>query len=303
MRNLSIRTRILASLVIVNLVGALVLVVFLHQSSASSLVESGIATANQVHAAWHQLSPPDGFHPLAEPSRAQQVLAEMKSVTGADYALLVWKDAVDESAYVSARESIDQTPLWDGDSGYAMLANTDPAASEDIEIQAGPSEISDDGAFLGLTNGACLQACHGGEPADDTYWRISGADDGTSVAHAVLPVYAGGSEPIGIIYATEDLSRQADQSAGALTRTLLAVVLTLLVAALTIGALIDILVLRRLKRMTEDMESISMRLAGGDFEAVFEPDGTTDEIGSFEKFFADFISLVSATLKQLANRG
>lgn len=303
MRNLSIRTRILASLIIVNLLGAVVLMVFLHQSSASSLVESGNETANRVHAAWHQLSPPDGFHPLAEPSRAQQVLGEMKSVTGADYALLVWEDAVDQSAYISARESIGEPSAWDDESAYALLASTDPDAAATIEFEVAPSELDEDGALIGLANGACWQACHGGEPADSDYWRIRPGDDGQSAAHAVLPIYAGGSEPVGIIYAIEDLSLQADQSATALSRTLLAVGLTLLVAVLTMGALIDILVLRRLKRMTEHMENISMRLAGGDFEAVFEPDGATDEIGSFEKFFADFISLVSATLRQLANRG
>lgn len=303
MRNLSIRTRILASLVIVNLLGAVVLMVFLHQSSASSLVESGKATSDQALAAWNQLSPPDGFHPIAEPARAQQVLKEMRSVTGAEYALFVWEDAVDESAYISARESMGQPSMWDEPGGYALLADTDPTVTADMEFDSAPSDLGENGALIGMTNGACWTACHGGTPADSTYWRIRPGDDGRSAAHAALPIYAGGPEPVGIIYVIEDLSQQADQSATALARTLLAVGLTLLVAVLTMGALIDILVLRRLKRMTEHMENISMRLAGGDFEAVFEPDGATDEIGSFEKFFADFISLVSATLRQLANRG
>jgi len=302
MRNLSIRTRILASLIIVNLLGAVVLTVFLHQSSADSLVKSAGGTAAQALAAWNQLSPPDGFHPIAEPARAQQVLKEMRSVTGADYALFVWEDAVDESAYISARESMDQPSLWDEPGGYALLTDTDPAVTAAMEFDSAPSDLGENGALIGMTNGACWKACHGGEPADSTYWRIRPGDDGQSAAHAALPVYAGGSEPVGIIYAIEDLSLQADQSATALTRTLLAVGLTLLVAVLTMGALIDVLVLRRLARMTGHMQDISMRLAGGDFEAVFEPDGTTDEIGSFERFFADFITLVSATLKQLSGR-
>lgn len=302
MRNLSIRTRILASVVLVNVLGAMVLMIFLHQSYADSLVESANGTAAQGLAAWEQLSPPDGFHPIAEPSRAQQVLSEMKSVTGAEYALFVYEDAVDEGAYIHARESIDQPSLWDEDSAYALLASTDSAAIADMRFEAAPTDLADEGALVGMTNGACWSVCHSGAPKDSTFWRIRPGDDGLSSAHAALPVYAGGAEPIGIIYAIEDLSVQADQSASALTRTLLAVALTLIAAALTIGALIDALVLKRLARMTDHMQDISMRLAGGDLDAVFQPDGTTDEIGSFETFFSDFIALVSTTLKQLANR-
>ncbi|MGB4441132.1 MAG: hypothetical protein WBJ62_02790 [Coriobacteriia bacterium] len=302
MKNLSIRTRILASVVVVNLLGAVVLMIFLHQSYADSLTESAAGTAAQGLAAWEQFSPPDGFHPVAEPARAQQVLGEMKSVTGAEYALFVYEDAVDESAYVHARESIDQPSLWDDDSAYALLANTDSAVTAGMQYDAAPSDLTDEGALIGMTNGACLKVCHNGTPDDSTYWGIRSGDDKMSSAHAAFPVYAGGSEPIGIVYAIEDLSVQADQSATALTRTLLAVALTLIAAALTIGGLIDTLVLKRLARMTEHMQEISMRLAGGDFEAAFKPDGTTDEIGSFETFFADFIALVSVTLKQLANR-
>ncbi len=302
MKNLSIRTRILASVVIVNLLGAVVLMMFLHQSYADSLTESASGTAAQGLVAWEQFSPPDGFHPLAEPSRAQQVLKEMKSVTGVEYALFVYEDAVDEGAYIHARESIDQPSLWDEDSAYALLANTDSAVTADMQFDAAPSDLTDEGALIGMTNGACWSACHSGAPEDSAYWGIRSDDGGWSSAHAAFPVYAGGSEPIGIVYAVKDLSVQADQSATALARTLLAVALTLVAAALTIGALIDALVLKRLARMTKHMQDISVRLAGGDFEAVFQPDGTTDEIGSFETFFANFISLVSVTLKQLSNR-
>jgi hypothetical protein len=42
-------------------------------------------------------------------------------------------------------------------------------------------------------------------------------------------------------------------------------------------------------------------VAGGDFDAHFEPDGTSDEIGTFEAFFARFMDLISATLKSLSS--
>jgi hypothetical protein len=44
---------------------------------------------------------------------------------------------------------------------------------------------------------------------------------------------------------------------------------------------------------------MSVRVAGGDFDAQFVPDGTYDEIGEFEEFFARFMDLMSQTLKSL----
>ena len=37
------------------------------------------------------------------------------------------------------------------------------------------------------------------------------------------------------------------------------------------------------------MEDLSMRVAGGDFDAKFIPDTANDEIGRFEQFFAKFL--------------
>ena len=51
--------------------------------------------------------------------------------------------------------------------------------------------------------------------------------------------------------------------------------------------------------MMSSIEEISIRVAGGDFGAHFQPDGTTDEIGRFEEFFARFMDLIAGTLKSL----
>jgi HAMP domain-containing protein len=53
--------------------------------------------------------------------------------------------------------------------------------------------------------------------------------------------------------------------------------------------------------MTSAIEDLSMRVAGGDFDAHFQPDGSSDEIGQFESFFARFMDLISATLKSLSS--
>ena len=75
--------------------------------------------------------------------------------------------------------------------------------------------------------------------------------------------------------------------------------LTLVIATIIIGGMLDTLIFRRLSAMVHSMEDISVRVAGGDFDAHFEADGTTDEIGTFETFFAKFLDLMSSTLKTL----
>ena len=64
--------------------------------------------------------------------------------------------------------------------------------------------------------------------------------------------------------------------------------------------MMDMWVFRRLNNMTAAIEDLSVRVAGGDFDAHFEPDGTDDEIGEFEKFFARFMDMISATFKALS---
>ncbi len=301
MKNLSIRTRILAGVVLVNLLGAIVLMLFLHQSYSSGLLAAADDAAIQGRAAWEQFSPPDGFHPVAEPARALSVLARMKAVTGADYGLLVDKDAVDEAAYAAAREAIGEQSVWDEDDSYGLLVTTSAEAAERMQFDPAPSDIPKQGRGVGLDVGSCWHACHG-TGSDEDYWSVRASNDETSSGHAVFAVYSGGIDPIGIIYVIEDVSTRADEAERTLLQTIIAVSITLIVATLTIGALMDILILRRLKRMTTHIQDISMRVAGGDFDAQFEPDGSNDEIGSFEKFFADFIGLVSMTLKQLSRR-
>jgi len=65
--------------------------------------------------------------------------------------------------------------------------------------------------------------------------------------------------------------------------------------------MLDSWVFKRLNRMIHTMEDLSVRVAGGDFEAKFTPDGTQDEIGQFEQFFAKFLDLMTSTLRALTS--
>jgi HAMP domain-containing protein len=226
----------------------------------------------------------------------------MKAVTGADYGLLIDKDITDEAAFATARESMGLAPTWAERDLYGLLYATDDVIADDMQFSLAAAEVPENGRIIGVEIGACTQTCHDGVTGEGDYWVVRWSTDRSSSGHAVFPVFAGGSEPIGVIYAVEDISDQADAANSAMLQTLAVVSITLIVATLTIGALLDLLILRRLRHMSDSIQDISMRVAGGDFDASYEADGTTDEIGSFEQFFSDFIKLVSMTLKQLSGQ-
>ena len=303
MKNLSIRTRILAGVVLVNVIGAVAVMVYLHQSYSRGLDTEVTRTATQGVAAWEQIKGPDvALDPIAEPARVAEILESMKAITGSDYVLLVDKETTDEASFAAAREALGLPPTWAERDMYGLLAATDEDLADDAQFGIAPEQVPENGRIVGVEVGSCTQTCHDGVTGEGDYWVVRWSLDRSSKGHAVFPAYAGGADPIGVIYAIEDISAKADAANDAMLQTLLVVGLTLVIATLTIGALMDLLVLRRLRRMTLSIQDISMRVAGGDFDAQYESDGTTDEIGSFEKFFADFIRLVSLTLKQLSSK-
>lgn len=303
MKNLSVRTRILAGVVMVNLLGALVLMVYLHQSYSRGLDTVVARTGTQGLAAWEELTGADeAFDPLADPERTRSILESMKAITGAEYGLLVDKAAVDEATFEAAVGVLGQPSTWQERDDYGLLTSTDGAEVEEMDFALPPTEVPENSRIIGVEVGACTQTCHEGITGEGDYWVVRWSRDASSRGHAVFPVFGTGDDPLGVIYAIEDISEQADAANRAMMQTLVAVGVTLLVATLTIGMLTDLLVLKRLARMTRHIQDISIRVAGGDFDAHYEPDGSSDEIGSFEKFFSDFINLVSMTLKQLSGK-
>ncbi len=68
-------------------------------------------------------------------------------------------------------------------------------------------------------------------------------------------------------------------------------------------AMFDLLVFRRLLRMTEAMQDVSTRLAGGDYEVGGTiRAGAPDEIGRFEGFLGSFLTTIGTTLRELEKR-
>jgi HAMP domain-containing protein len=300
----SVRSKILGGVVIVNLLGAMAVVVYLHQTFSSGLDDTAALMATHSVAAWEQLG---GGAALADPVAAQDkvksLLEKMKAITGAEYGFLLDKKTTTKDAYAKMREARNVPDDWDERETYALLSVTDEAAGDKMQIEATPDSVPESGKLVGVENGACSRTCHNSIQGSGDYWAVRWSTDRKTRGHAVFPVTGARGEPVGLVYGIQDMSKQADGARTSLMQTLTVVGITLLVATLVIGGIVDSLVFKRLARMTASMEDIGLRVAGGDVNAHFVPDGSKDEIGELQTFFAQLMDLVSSTLKKLSEPG
>jgi HAMP domain-containing protein len=299
----SIRVRILTGVFLVNLIGAMVTMVYLHQSYSGGVFADSTSSLNQTNATWTAVQKlgSDELGKVTDPKSAAAYVAQMKEITGAEYALLVDKQVLDKAAYSKARQAAGLPNNYDEGTTYVQVALTKDEWNKQFQFNPTPESVPEIGKLVGVKNGACSKLCHDGVKGQGDYWGVAWSDqEGVTQAHGVIPITAGG-KPIGVLYSIEDFSAQADAARTSMMQTLIVIGITLLLATLAIGAMIDVWVFRRLARMTHQIEDLSVRVAGGDFDARFEPDGTTDEIGTFEEFFARFMDLISATLKSLSS--
>ena len=299
MKHMSIRVRILAGVVLVNLLGAIVAMVYLHQSYSASVEVSAVRTVALGASAFEQLSAGKTVDPVADPAGVDGLLGQMKAITGADYGFLLDRSSTTEEEYAKSREAAGLPNNWSEGDVYALVAATDEAAAARMVFNATPDAVPEMGKTVGVENGACSKTCHESITIEGDYWGVAWSDDRHSRSHAVFPVNNDTGTPIGVIYAIDEITVQADAARVTMMQTLIVICVTLFVATLLIGWMIDVLVFKRMNRMMLAIEDVSMRVAGGDFDARFEPDGTTDEIGQFEAFFANVLDLMTSTIKSL----
>lgn len=299
---LSIRFKLLTGVVLVNLLGAVVTMVYLHQSFSGGVANDATRQLTVATATWNAVQKLGGSQlgNVTDPKAAAAYVAQMKAITGGEYALLVDKTSLDKTAYAKARQAVNLPNNFDEGATYVQVATTKDEWSKEFAFNPTPDSVPEMGKLVGVKNGACSRLCHGSVKGSGDYWGVTWSDEaGVTEAHGVIPVSQAG-KPVGVLYSIQDFSAQADAARTSMMQTLIVIGITLLAATLLIGMMIDIWVFRRLNRMTRAIEDLSMRVAGGDFDAHFVPDGTNDEIGTFESFFARFMDLISATLKSMA---
>lgn len=301
MKNLSIRWKILAGVVIVNLIGALVVVVYLHQSSSGGLDVAAAKSLAVGSAAWDELGVES--HPASGPldpiEGGAALLEHVKHISSADYGLLIDKTKLDKAAYEKERSDAGKPSNWDERENYVLVAATDDALAEKMRFEVPAGDVPETGKFVGIENGSCAKTCHDAMTTEGDYWTVAWSEDRTSRAHNVYPITDAAGQVVGVLYSIEDISAQADSAKASMISTLMVIAITLLAATIVIGGMLDTLIFKRLNTMIVTMEDISVRIAGGDFSTHYEPEASGDEIGQFEQFFAKFMDLIAATLKAL----
>jgi len=304
MKNTSIRLRILTGIVLINLIGAIIVVTYMHQSAATGLDVWGQESLSVGSAAWEQVNKVGGdeLGSPTTPKGAIGYLEAMKKISGAEYGLLLDKTGLDQKAYDKALEAAGQPSNWSERETYALVASTNPAAAEKMQLTTEPGSVPEIGKIVGIENGACTAICHRSLKGEGDFWKVSWSTDGSSRAHAVFPVTDAKGAPIGVVYSIDDVTPQANAAKTGVYSTMIVILVTLFVATLVIGGLMDALVFKRLNKMIATMEDLSVRVAGGDFDAKFVPDTANDEIGRFEQFFAKFLDLMTSTLRALVGK-
>ncbi len=204
-------------------------------------------------------------------------LARMKAETGDEYGLIVQKQFLDEKAWAASRGA--RRNNWGDDPAVVAVDATSadaPVAGSSADLRAVP----EGGRYLGPVESGPLLFVRG-----------------------VIPVRDAAGREVGGVLVVRDVTSLRDRMLGEQRRVVLVIGLVALAMLGLLLVMFELLVFRRLIRMTEAMQDVSTRLAGGDYEigASVHP-GAPDEIGSFEAFLGGFLTTIGATLRELEKR-
>ncbi len=207
----------------------------------------------------------------------ESFLGRMKAETGNDFGLMVEKRYLDQKAWSAARGA--RRDNWNDDPSTVAVEVTSP----DLPVMGTSAEvvdIPDAGRFLAPV-----------EVGDKLFVR------------GVVPVRDVEGHKVGGLFVLRDVSAVRDRARTDRNREIALAVVSALLVLGAILALVEVLVLRRLKAMARSMEDASMRLAGGDYDVASAVRPTAnDEIGHFEGFLGSFLGTIGATMRELEKR-
>jgi hypothetical protein len=202
-------------------------------------------------------------------------LGRMRQQTGNDFAMFIEKKRIDASEWARTRGARRNT--WEDLKNVVVVNST---TEDPIVDQAAVDALGTEGRTL-----------------------TEQKKDAQVFARGVFPVRDSSGNVLGGLVVRHDITALNDSMWQGLLQAIGFFVALALVASLVAFFLVDRIIFRRLRAMMSTMEDASMRLAGGDYSvaATVRP-ASADEIGSFEKFFGEFLALVGNTLRSLVER-
>lgn len=219
-----------------------------------------------------------GFMELGQ--EIDRFLDQINEQTGDQVALLLLKEKMDEAAWSEYRAANGLDNNWGDNPDHVVAgATSDEVVADAAAFTGALADLPEQGRALGTKT-----------------------EGGSTIANGAFPVIDASGETIGAVFVEHDITGTAAALRGERTSVLGLVVAMLLAVVLIVGYLVDRLVFHRLSAMTEEMENISTRLVGGDFDVHYPLSGAKDEVGRFEEFFAHFITAIGSSFKQLTSR-
>lgn len=205
----------------------------------------------------------------------EKFLEIMSGQSGDSLALVLKKDAVDEAEWAVMRENAGLENNWNEHDSLVVAATTEGAVDPSDIAGLKVDSLSDDGELLGTSEDGDQSSTIGAFPVKNTRGVIVGA---VVVGHDTTALVT-------------EMGR-----ARTTTMAILGAVGVLLIGIVIL--MLNTLVFNRLTRMITHMETVSTRLAGGDFDVEMPEASGKDEIGHFEEFFGKFLKLVASAMKQ-----
>jgi Double sensory domain of two-component sensor kinase len=203
-------------------------------------------------------------------------LGKMKAQTGNDFAMFIAKRHIDEGEWARTRGAAANT--WNDFADVVVVNSTtqDPMVDEAAA------------ALGGATVGKALDEV---------------ARNGSSFVRGVFPVKDASGAVVGGLVVRHDVTALRAGIYSELIKGLALIAALAVVASALVYVLVNRLIFRRLSGMMSTMQDLSVRLAGGDYKVGSAVRPTkNDEIGRFEGFFGEFLTLVGNTLHALSER-
>lgn len=211
-------------------------------------------------------------------------LGRLKAQTGDDYAMVVSKrDAaghplLERSAWAAMKGAQQKPDDWDAFPDVVLVDDTAGAPADASGVAVGALKPS--GQLLGQL-----------------------ARDRHTYARGAVPVADAGGRQVGAVVVLHDISSLHDGMRRARSGILITLGAVAIVLALLMVGLVQRLVFARLDRMTSSLEDLGARLAGGEYDVGrLAPSGPRDEIGRFEEFFGNFLTVIGGLVRDLTAR-
>jgi hypothetical protein len=201
----------------------------------------------------------------------------LKEQTGAELGVLLLKTSMVREEWAKMKAMRNLRDNWDDRKDVVMAQST----TNDEHLFAFDGDLS-----KLPQDGLVLEQIHVGQ---------------STLMRGIFPIADVSGKTAGALFILRDIT---ELSNAVNTAQLTAVLITLglgVILCVLVWLGLDRLVFRRLTAMSEQLELLSLRVAGGDFDIDTENQiGTSgDEIGRLEQFLAQFLKLVGSTLKSL----